>query len=152
MWNIFKINNKDTSGVVLVSLLLTLNIFHWVCSICLRAKKFSLDGRLLYLFLILDLVIIALLNSFVIKEGWLPLTCFCFSGAWLSKVDRKMFKSSYLSPPLNSLVHNLFSSSYKKSLVSKYIKFLQVIVLVVIWQSKSEKIRNQFCDSHWAPW
>ena len=35
--------------------------------ICLRAKKFSLDGHLLYLFLIQDLVIIALLSSFVIK-------------------------------------------------------------------------------------
>ena len=35
--------------------------------ICLRAKKFSLDGHLLYLFLILHFVITALLSSFVIK-------------------------------------------------------------------------------------
>ena len=27
-WNMLKVNNKDTIGVVLVSLLLTLNIFH----------------------------------------------------------------------------------------------------------------------------
>ena len=37
--------------------------------ICLRAKKFSLDDHLLYLFLILDLVTIALLSSFVMKEA-----------------------------------------------------------------------------------
>ena len=93
--------------------------------ICLRAKNFSLDGHLLYLFLILDLVIIALLSSFVIKGAWFPLTCFCFSRAWLSKVDRKMFvKSSYLTLPLHSMVHNLFSNSYKKYLVSKYLKIM----------------------------
>ena len=27
-WNMFKVNNKNTRGVVLVLLLLTLNIFH----------------------------------------------------------------------------------------------------------------------------
>ena len=93
--------------------------------VCLRAKRFSLDDHLLYLFLIVDFVIIALLSSFVIKGAWFPLTCFCFSGAWLSNVDRKMFvKSSYLTPQLHSLVRNLFYSSYKKSLVSKYLKLL----------------------------
>ena len=72
--------------------------------ICLRAKKFSLDGHLMYLFFILDLVIIVLLRSLVIKGARFPLTCFCFS-------DRKMFvKSSYLTLPLYSLVRNLFSN------------------------------------------
>ena len=48
---------------------------------------------------------------------------FCFSGAWLCKVDGKMFvKSAYFIPPLHSLAHNLFSNWYKKSLVSKYLK------------------------------
>ena len=42
-------------------------IFVHLFFICLRAKKFSLDGHLLYLFLIQDLVIIALPSSFVIK-------------------------------------------------------------------------------------
>ena len=93
--------------------------------ICLRAKKVSLDGHLLCLFLILDLVIIALPSSFVIRGVWFPLTCFIFSGAWLFKVDQKMsVKSSYLTLPLHSLVCNLFSNSHKKSLVSKYLKLL----------------------------
>ena len=35
--------------------------------VCLRPTKFSLDGHLLHLLLILDLVRIALLSSFVIK-------------------------------------------------------------------------------------
>ena len=93
--------------------------------ICVRAKTFSLDDYLLHLFLILYLVIIALLSSFVIEGVWFPLTCFCFSGAWLSRVDQKMFiKLSYLTPPLHSLLRNFSSSSYKKSLVSKYLKLL----------------------------
>ena len=93
--------------------------------ICLRAKKFSLDGHLLYLFLILDLVIIALLSSFVINRAWFSLTCFCFSRAWLSKVDRKMIvMSPYLTPLLHSLVRSLFSNSCQKSFVSNYLKFL----------------------------
>ena len=38
--------------------------------ICFRAKKFYMDGHLLYLLLILDLVITALLSSFVMKGAW----------------------------------------------------------------------------------
>ena len=34
-----------------------------------KAKKFSLDGHFCYLFLILDLFIISLLSSFVMKES-----------------------------------------------------------------------------------
>ena len=99
--------------------------FVYLFFICLRAKKFSLDVHLFYLFLILGLVIIAFLSSFDIKGALFPLTCFCFSGAWLSKVDRKIFvKSSYLNPPLHSLLRNLSSNSYKKSLVSKYLNLL----------------------------
>ena len=70
--------------------------FLYLFFICLRAKKFSLDGHLLYFFLILDLVIIALLSSFVIKRVWFLLTCFCFSGAWLSKVDHVCFLSHHI--------------------------------------------------------
>ena len=93
--------------------------------ICLWPTKFCLDGHLFYLFLIPDLVIIALLSSFVIKGAWFSLTCFYFSRSYLSKADQNMFfKSSYLTSLLHSFVSNLLSNSYNKSFVSKYLKLL----------------------------
>ena len=49
------------------------------------AEKFSLDGRLRYLFLVFDLFI-ALLRSLVMKGTWFPRTFFCFRGAYLLKM------------------------------------------------------------------
>ena len=57
----------------------------------LKSKKFSRDDHFVYLFLSLDLFIIALRSAFVIKGASLPLTIFFFIGACLSRTILKIF-------------------------------------------------------------
>ena len=57
----------------------------------LKSKKFSRDDGFVYLFLSLDLFIIALRSAFVIKGASLPLTIFFFIGACLSRTILKIF-------------------------------------------------------------
>ena len=53
------------------------------------SKKFFLEGHFKYLFLILDLSIIALFSCLVIKGALFPRTIFCFKGACLSSTSLK---------------------------------------------------------------
>ena len=58
-----------------------------------RPTRFTLDGHLLHLHLILDLVIIALLSSFVIKGARFPRISFCFSEYSCLKLTKKCLLS-----------------------------------------------------------
>ena len=57
--------------------------------------KFSRDGHFVFFFLILNLFIIALLSSFVIKDALLPLTTFFFTGECLSWTILKIYVKTW---------------------------------------------------------
>ena len=57
--------------------------------------KIFLDGQLKYLFFVLDLFIIALLRSLVMKGARFPLICFCFSGGVVIKYIVKNFSKFF---------------------------------------------------------
>ena len=52
-----------------------------------KARKFSRQGHLRYLFLSLDLFMITLPNSLLMKGAWLPLTCFDFKWVCLCGIS-----------------------------------------------------------------
>ena len=61
--------------------------------VLLYEVKFFLDVQFKFLLFTLDLFIIALLRSVVIKvmkEAWFCLTCFCFSGVWWLNISLKI--------------------------------------------------------------
>ena len=107
------------------------------------ALLFSSDLKQRNLFLNLDLVIISLLSSFVIKGAWFALTYFFSGGACQSSdflhASRKPIRSSFGMLLLDNSWLNLHERVHLKnsSIVSHFWKYVFRTVKVSLWQSKS---------------